>query len=181
MEDKSWYNVVLENWSQIVVLLGMISYLIQILINWNLKKNEISFSKIQENKIQEVMSFYKSYQALRIALESFLNQTMFGEHSDEKLNEIRVHIQKCYFDFELNCMTVKLFIEKSDINTINEINEIFESIKVDIELWHIYRDSQSPPDDWNKLKEIREERLKIKLPELVKSIESNLRKNYNIS
>lgn len=185
MTDKSWYSIVLENWSQIAVLLGIIGYIIQLLVNWHIKKLEISFSKVQEMRIQEVKAFYKSYKALRTALTNFLNQTIFGPVSDEEyrkiLNETRKEINRCLIEFDYNCMVVKLLIEKTEINTIDEIFDTCESIRIDIEKWHIYKGSRTQPDDWHDLSEIREERLEKILPNLIKIVESSLRRSYKIS
>jgi hypothetical protein len=179
-QPNPWWKIILENWSQITVLLGVFGYIIKTLTDWKFKKNEISFSKIQEAKILEIKSFYKSYQSLEISLKNFINQTEFGEHKHEIFNAIREQIRGCFIDFEFNCMTVKLFIEKSEMKTIDEISKICETIRVDIERWHIYNDSTSQPENWDRLDDIRNVRLKQSLPNLIKRIESSLRKSYNV-
>ena len=115
-----------------------------------------------------------------MSLRSFINQTEFGQHSDEIFNRIREQIREYLIDFQFNCMTVKLFIEKSEMETVDEISKVCGSIRVDIERWHIYKDSPNPPADWDKLDEIRNERFENTLPKLIKRIETSLRKSYNI-
>jgi len=179
-EEITWYDIILNNWSQIAVILGVIGYIIQRITEWNLKKNEISFSKIQENKILEIKAFYKSYQGLLNALKHFLDQTEFGIHSPEIFNKIRDEIRTGSIAFEYSCMTAKLFIEKSEISTIDKISSICEATRVDIERWHIYNESQRQPEDWDRLDEIRKIRFAKTLPDLIKRIEISLRKSYNI-
>ena len=179
--QNTWWNIIIENWAQITVILGIIAFIIKTFIDWKLKKSEISFSRIQEAKILEIMSFYKSFQSLKISLNKFINQTEYGKHSNEIFNDIREQIKECFIDFELNCMTVKLFIEQTEINTIDEIFKVCESIRVDIERWHIYKDSNNPPENWNRLDDIRNNRLEKILPNLIKRIENSLRKSYNVN
>ena len=180
MTDKKWYSLIIENWSQIAIILGIIGYIIKTVLAWKIKKYEISFFKVQENKINEVKSFYKSYQALRISLEKYINQTEFGIHDQKIFTEIKNEIDKCFIDFDYSCMTVKLFIEESKLETIDEIFIICQTIKRDIAKWHIYQKSTNQPENWDNLEDIRKNRLAKTLPELIKSIEESLRKSYNI-
>jgi|GEM_PF-1920563 len=177
--SKLWWEIILENWAQTAVILGFISYIIKTIIEWKLNKYKISFSKIQENKIIEVKAFYKSYQTFTLSLKSFLDQTEFGEHKPEIFDKLRRDIRESYIDFEYNCMTVKLFIETQEIKTIENISKICTNIRIDIERWHIYRTSMSPPNDWDKLNEVRNQ-FDNTLPTLVKKIENSLRKSYNV-
>ncbi|MCD8440635.1 hypothetical protein [Tenacibaculum finnmarkense] len=179
-ENIQWYKIIIDNWTQVIFILGAIIYIIKLLINWDIKKREISFTKVQEKKLIEIKEFYKSYQTLRISLEHFLNQTEFGEHSTDILNEIRVKIRENYVDFDYKCMTLKLFMKKEDIITIESIIYNCELIRKHVEKWHIYKSSLNPPSNWDKLPETRNEILNKNLPNLMKKIETSLRKSYYI-
>jgi len=179
MEQK-WYQIILNNWSQIVVVLGSIGFVIRTLTIYWLKRREITFSRIQENKILEIKVFYKSYQSLEIALMTYLNQISFGEHSNEIFRKNREDIYSKFIDFSYNSMTVKLFLDTEDIITIDEITKTFECIRIDLETWLIYSKSTNPPDGWDKLEEIRKERFPKKLPELIKKIETSLRQSFEL-
>lgn len=179
-EKKNIWEIVFGNWAQITVLFGVIGYIFKTITDWRFKKSEISYSRIQESKILEVKSFYKSYQRLEISLRRFINQTEFGEHSNEIFNEIRKDIRDSLIDFQFNCMTVKLFIEKREIETIDEIYQVCNTIRKDIEKWLVYKSSPNPPKDWDMLDEIRNKSLEIILPKLIKRIETSLRKSYNV-
>jgi hypothetical protein len=179
-EDIQWYEFIINNWTQAVFILGVIGYIIKLLIDWDIKKSEISFQKIQENKLIEAKEFFKSYQSLRISLQSFLSQTEYGKHSDDIFNEIRAKIRENYIDFDYKCMTLKLFMKSQDIETIDKIISTCESVRVKIEKWHIYKDSLSRPEDWDKLSEIRNETFDKTIPNLILKIESSLRQSYNL-
>tara|TARA_B110000090_G_scaffold207981_1_gene260604 strand:+ start:258 stop:602 length:345 start_codon:yes stop_codon:yes gene_type:complete len=110
-EDIQWYKFIIINWTQVVFILGVIGYIIKLFIDWDIRKKEISYYKIQESKLLEAKDFFKSYQSLRIALELFYNQTRFGKHSDDIFNNIRNDIRQNYIDFEYKYMTLKLFVK----------------------------------------------------------------------
>jgi hypothetical protein len=179
---KTWYELIIINWSQITVILGVIGYIVTTLVNWNLRKTEISFTKVQEQKILEIKEFYKSYQKLEYSLYTFLNQTNFGSHEPEILNDIRKQIQEYTMAFEYNCMCLKLFIQESQITTIEEIYNSCCTIRKDIDSWHIYKTGINPEKytEYNeKLNNIGNTQLP-ELSQLLKRIESSLRKDYNI-
>lgn len=183
MEGQTkWYDLILANWSQIAVMLAAIGYIIQKIADWSLRKKEITFTRLQENKILEIKSFYKSYLSLEVALRGYLHQTEFGEHKDEIFNEIKRKIYECFLDFNYSSMTVKLFLSDGDIKTVDEIYKVLESIRVDIGGWHIYKNSGNSSKDFNqKLTEIMDERFPKTLPSLIKKIETSLRKSYNVT
>jgi len=178
--EKKWYELLIENWAQITILFGLIGYIIKSLTDFWLRKKEITFSRLQENKILELKEFYKSYQQLEIALTEYLYQTEFGEHNSKIFQKIKENISRKFTDFNYNVMCVKLFLDNDDIDTIEEIYITIESIRKDIGKWHIYSTSQNPPEGWDKLIEIMDERLPKKLPMLMKKIESSLRNNLNL-
>lgn len=176
----NWYEIILDNWAQIVVIIGAIGFVIQQLVQFWLKKREITFSRLQENKILEIKEFYKSYQKLEIALRQFLYQTEFGTHKDEIFDEIKHRIRDCFIDFDYHVMTVRLFIDSNDLEVIDEIRDTLESIRKDIGKWHIYNESPHPPEGWDKLKEIMDDRFPKTLPALIKKIEMSLRKSMKL-
>jgi len=173
--NKSFYEIIIENWAQITVLIGAVVVFIQTISSFWLKKREMTFSRIQENKILEIKAFYKSYQQLELALGEYVNQTRFGEHTIEIFNIIKENIRIKFIDFKYHSMTVKLFLDSEDTKIIDDINEIFESIRMDMIRWHIYNNSKNQPEGWDKLSEIADERLPKKLPELINKIETSLR------
>ena len=177
---KDWYEIFIENWAQITVMIGAIGFVIKTITFYKLKKREITFSRLQENKILEIKTFYKSYQSLEIALREYLNQTKFGKHSPEIFNRINENIYSKFIDFNYNVMTVKLFLESDDNKTIDEISETLKKIQLDIDKWHIYINSDVPREEWDKLYDIMNEKFPKKLPELIKRIEDSLRKNLNL-
>lgn len=180
-EDIQWYEFVINNVAEIVLILGAIFGSIKLLIDWDVKKREISFTKIQENKLIEAKEFFKSYQSLRNSLQFFFNQTLHGVHKNEIFDKIRDDIQENYIDFDYKSMVLKLFMEKKDIQTIENIMTNCELIKIDIETWHIYKDSSTKPENYKGLSEVKAEYFDKILPDLIREIETSLRGSYNLN
>ena len=172
-------TIIKDYWSQVVLILGLIGYIIQTLTSFYIKKKEINFSKLQEHKISEVKIFFRSYQQLEVSLKDYLHQTKFGEHSPEIFQKIRVNIYERFQEFNYNLITVKLFLSDADIKTVDEIYKTLETIRIDIGSWHIYVNSESKPDNWNQLRDIMNNRFPNKLPSLISKIESSLRESLN--
>ena len=83
IESKELYEFLVKGWVQILLIISGIAYFIQKGYELRLRKKEIKFSRLQENKILEIKSFYKSYQLLFLSLKQYAYQTEFGEHSDD--------------------------------------------------------------------------------------------------
>lgn len=77
-------------------------------------------------------------------------------------------------------MTIKLFLKKEDIKTIEQISKLLKSIKRDIERCIVYKDSNSHNKHWDKLEIIKKEQFRKELPELINKIQTSLRKSYNV-
>ncbi len=136
--------------------------------------------KVQEMKLTETKMFFLGYQSFSISLEQFINQIFFGSHSKDVFNKYRTNVRESHIDFEYKCMTLKLFLKDDDLQTIDDISEILKTIKVDIERSLIYLDKDVDSEYWGKLKEIKSEKFRKELPELIKKIETSLRKSYNV-
>ena len=178
--EKHWYEIILENWAQITVLIGIVGITLQQLIQYLLKKREITFGRLQENKILEIKAFYKSYQKLNIVLWDYLVQTEFGKHDKEIFNEMKSKIRKHFIDFDYHVMTVKLFIDSGDIKVIDEIRQTLESIRKDISIWLVNNEFNNHQDGVDKLKEIMDVRFPKTLPSLIARIEGSLRKSMKL-
>lgn len=176
---KEWYDVIFDHWAQITVLLGIIGFFFQKAIESKMKKAEIRFSRLHENKILEIKTYYKSYQLLEIALQDYFNQIYHGVHSSEIFKEIHSKIIDKFIDFEYNSMIIKLFIDTEDVVTVDEILNTFLSINKDLRSWLISGNFDNPISETDRLEKIRNVVFPETLPTLIKKIEISLRKNFN--
>ena len=181
IESKELYEFLVKGWVQILLIISGIAYFIQKGYELRLRKKEIKFSRLQENKILEIKSFYKSYQLLFLSLKQYAYQTEFGEHSDDIFRNIKETITQKLNEFDYNCMVVKLFIDKEDLETIDEIRDTFEQIRFGVAMWHnSQRLGHNSKDYDNKLTEIIDEIIPKKLPLLIKKIEYSLRRSFDL-
>ena len=178
VEAKEWYETIFEYWAQITVLLGIIGFCIGKILEFNIKKNEIRFSKLHENKILEIKTYYKSYQSLRNALQRFYNQTVFGTHSEEIFKSLSNDISEKFIEFDYDSMIIKLFIDNKDLEIVDDITKTLSVVRAELLIWHINarpNNSTNNQDNIEKIGQVLDKRL----PELIKNIENNLRKNFN--
>jgi len=192
--QKKWYEIIFDNWSQITVLLGIVGFVIKTLTVFFLKKKEITFSRLQENKILEIKSFYKSYQKLNIDLSTYLNQMLHEkDHKALKKNEeeyiklindiydtFREDIHNHFFDFRYNAMTIKLFFDNEDLSIIDEISNTFDSILKELDTYRSNNKLSNTSEGWENLERIRDEDILKRLPELIKKIEVSLRQSFKL-
>ena len=87
-------EIIIKYWSQITVVIGIviggIGFILKILLNWNLRKKEITFSKLKETKIIELKNFYSSYINLEVELKNLLHAT-----AQDQIEDIKIIQQKC--------------------------------------------------------------------------------------
>jgi len=189
--DKPWYEIIFDHWAQICLLLGIASFIIQKYVDFvikkreveytfKIKKEEIQFSGLQENKILEIKSFFKSYQLLAIALQQYLHQTYFGEHSQEIFKKIDESVTEKFIDFEYNLMTIKLFMDRKDIVTLDEITKTLSTVRTNLTMWHINARNKNPSISPDNLEDILNVIFPKTLPELMTKIEESLRKSNNL-
>ncbi|MEN2488828.1 hypothetical protein AAYQ05_13585 [Flavobacterium sp. B11] len=179
VEQKSfWYDIVLANWSQILLLLGVIGFIVKTITDWKLKKYEISFYKIQENKILEVKNFYKCYNQLESVLFTFSQYSMSIEISNEKVDELRFKIDMASVDLRNNCLSLKLFLNKNEIEIIDNILNLYMKITLETALWNARRKGNKP--NWNYFKEDFYEIQYYKIPDLMKEFETSFRTSYDL-
>lgn len=180
---KDWLEVIVKYWPQLVVLIGSIIIILQKIVELVLKRKEIKFSRIQENKVLEIKSFYKSYQGLFIVLRRFAYQTEFGDLNEEGIQKLKQEITQKLDEFDYSSMVVRLFIDSDDLATIDEIREEFEKIRVGVSMWHNFKNRKTSnyiEKYDNALTEIVNEIIPKRLPSLIKKIETNLRKSFDL-
>lgn len=67
-----------DNWSQVVVIIAALGYLIKIILDFNIKKREIKFEFIYKEKASAFREFLLSYQNLNAELTVKAYQLLYG-------------------------------------------------------------------------------------------------------
>ncbi|MCF6295036.1 MAG: hypothetical protein L3J25_05055 [Flavobacteriaceae bacterium] len=177
MEGKNWYDIILANWAQIVFLLGSLGVLFTAFINWRYKVNEIRYSKLHENKIVEIKAFYKSFLDLETKVKKYFYQVEFGQHSDEIFDRIWLEISEATLSFEYHSCVVRLFLKDPQIKIIEELIEKIESIREKTNNWLIHKGGLERKKYDKGLSEIGQSIIPKEIPNLLKMLEIQLKKD----
>lgn len=176
---SNFLEIINKYWSQIIVLLLGFGYLIKLYFNWRLKQKEITFDKIRETKLKELKQFYKSY----INLESHLKELQFAAAKNQTENEhqIRKLLPDIWRQFYLDFTFLRIFLSTEELKSFENLHKELENIQLKLDYYQI--DRKLDDYDTELIKELRYIRDNIfpkRIPELLRLIENNLKKDFNI-
>lgn len=180
---KEILEISIKYWSQITVLIGIlfggIGFLLSLYFNWNIKKKEITFSKIRETKIIELRAFYTSYVNLEVHLKSL--QFATSQNRKEYEDEIRKKMPEIWKQFYLDFTFLRIFLNSDELEKFEELNGELDNIQKKIDFYQIDREYETYDNDLIKeLRHIRDDVFPKRIPALLKAIEKNLKKDFNI-
>ena len=177
------FEKLIKYWSQITVLIGItvggIGFLLKLYFNWNLKKKEITFSKISETKIAELKNFYETF----IILESQLKSLHFATAQNKKEQEIEIRekIPNIWTEFYLSFRFVRIFLNTKELEPFEDLIAELENIQLKINYYKAENDLGVLDNKLIKeLRHIRNEIFPKRIPELLSVIEKNLKEGFNI-
>jgi len=180
---NDFLKILVEYWSQIAVLLGIIfgggGFILKLYFNWSIKKKEITYNKIRETKIKELRRFYSSYVDLEIYLKNLQFATAQNRTDSEK--EIRNKLPEIWRQFYLNFTFLRIFLNQNELKVIEDLNKELENIQLKLDYYQI--DREFGEYDGELIKELRNIRDNIfpkRIPELLRIIETNLKKDFQI-
>ncbi len=170
---------VVKYWAQISVLLLGIGFIIKVYSDWEIRKKDILFSKIYENKIKEVREFLEVY----IELEDLLRQLPFIiSQKNIDYSEISKKLSNLTLKFRFHIVYVRFFLKKNEIIALDELHEkitfIISTInELEVNMAFNHNDKEL----FKKLTTIRTTDFTETLPTLIKKIEENFKKDYKIT
>ncbi|NVK85194.1 MAG: hypothetical protein HWE21_12785 [Cytophagia bacterium] len=172
-----------DYWSQIALIIGIttsgIGYILKVFLSWNLKRKEITFSKVREAKLVELKLFFESYIQLESHLRSLRLAVAQGHETSEK--EIRQTLTDSWLKFNLHLTYLKIFLSSDEIEPFEKIQSELENINKKLDFFTI--DKQHGTIDSDLIKELRvlgPEVFLKRLPELLNIIQKNLKKDLKI-
>jgi len=170
-------DLIITNWQQILFFLGFLVIVFTSIMNWIYKKKEIRFNRLHENKITEIKEFYKSYYILAREIKTYYYQTEYGSHDDAFFEKIKLKIIEAYQDFEYHLLIVRLFIKENQLELIENLKTQTEEMYLSISKWHIHKGDAERNKYNDKLNQIGDNIIPHIIPELLKRIENELRKD----
>lgn len=174
--NQEWVLTLRDSWSQITVLLGAAGVIIKMFIDWRVKKQEIKFHYLQQNKKSEVKEFYRHF----LEFENKLKQYLFRAAQSQEVGwEFREELAKSWNRFNLNFYHVRLFLSDKELAVIDEIKSELDEVHLQID--YLIIDKTFGVTDKElllALRRIRDDVFPKKIPLLMKTIEQSLRKDY---
>ena len=117
-------DLIINYWSQIVILIGAIGYLLKLFFNFVIKKKEIKFTIFQKLRNEEVKSFYISFLEFEEILKQYNARAFNGYNLDERFYD---KLELSYKNLILDFSSLKLISNKKHFEEIdNYLNKLFE-------------------------------------------------------
>ena len=180
--DKT-LEILVKYWSQITILLGIsfggIGFILKIYFNWSIRQKEITYDKIRETKLKELKQFYTSY----MNLETHLKKLQFAtaQNRTESETQIRNLLPDIWRQFYLDFTFLRIFLNSDELGVFENLHNELENIQLKLDYYQIDRELND--FDVGLIKELRNIRDNIfpkRIPELLRIIETNLKKDFNI-
>lgn len=135
--------------------------------------------KLHDNRIAEIKNFYKSYYFFKLELETYLEYTISSTHDIGKTKSHSQNAVNLLKDFQYQSMIIKLFLNQTDYEEVKNLERILLRIKVDIDQFHLAKHwGNNVANFGNRIREIKDVELEIKVPELMNGIELSLRSTF---
>jgi len=176
-------EIIIKYWSQITVVIGIviggIGFILKILLNWNLRKKEITFSKLKETKIIELKNFYSSYINLEVELKNLLRAT--AQNKEEDIQTIQQRMPEIWKQFYFDSTFIRLYLSTDELEIFEELKKELDNIQLKIDFYRIDQKFGEYDNDLIKeLRHIRDEIFPVRIPALLKQIEKNFKNDFNI-
>ena len=144
-----------------------------------LEKKEITFSKIKETKIIELRRFYSSYINLEFELKRLFHAT--AQDRAEDVAEIQLRMPEIWKQFCLDSTFLRIYLSNNELEIFEELKKELDNAQLKIDYYRMDQKYKKYDNDLIKeLRYIRDEVFPNKIPALLKQIESNFKKDFNI-
>lgn len=172
---------IVKYWAQFSVLIFGIGFLFKVYFDWNIRKKEIIFNHIKSTKVNELKAFYDSYIEFELLLKNIHYLTA---QSNEKLEkELRQKLPETWKSFKKNMTFLSVFLSKKEYILFEELEKELGNIWLKLDFYEIDRRFEGLERDKDLVEELRHIRdvvFPTKLPAILKLIEKNLKKDFNI-
>ncbi|MCD8448048.1 hypothetical protein [Tenacibaculum finnmarkense] len=172
-----------EYWSQVTVIIGVliggIGFLLKLYFNWTIKKKEITFNKVRATKIAELKEFYKCFIDLETYLQSLHQAT--GQNRKEQEAELRKELPQKWMAFRVSIQFLRIFLNSTEQAHFEKLYKELDEVHKQIDFYCIDREfGMIEKETRIALKKIRNEIFPKTIPNILKDLENNLRKDFGI-
>ena len=169
----------LKYWVQISFFLIAIGYWVKSFFELWLKKKEINYARITENKISELKSYINAYNELVFTLKEVYFLAGQNKLADNK--EIGAKLSTNWLKFISCYSTLRIFINEKDFGLYEEIKQELEEIqKMIIENQIDKSFGIVSKEDLDKLLDIGKKKFPERLPNLINKIEISIKEEIGI-
>lgn len=110
----TFVEFIIEYWSQIAVLLGIVGYLLKTILDFIIRKREIKFVKLHKLRAKIISEIYLSLANMEQSFDKYLNKVhnlpslkeekALLDEARESMNDFKrlIHINELYFDQKTN-------------------------------------------------------------------------------
>jgi len=168
-----------EYWAQLTLLIGAIGYCLKSVLDLFLKRFEIKFSALHENRVEQIKVFYKAHLDLELKIREYYHRTMFSKFEDIDKFKLQIELANNWRNFVYELKLTRLYVRKCDLELLGEIETSLDEANKTIDMHWIDRQFGTRDQvNSKKLEEIRLELFPKRLPELLARFEKSLRRTY---
>jgi hypothetical protein len=163
-----------NNWSQLTVIIGILSYIVKQYFNYRLKKQELNYKHVLDNRIKEFKEFYKVFFELKNEIEQFGFQMEFGKHDQDDFYKYRNSINQLFNEIELPIRTLRFYLSEEDKTNIDNLKQILLDSRKILSVNSRRTSDNRIEVNWDEVGKISSMESSEKMMKLVENIESNV-------
>ncbi|MCD4665316.1 MAG: hypothetical protein K8R68_08590, partial [Bacteroidales bacterium] len=128
---------------------------------------------------KELKQFYTSY----INLETYLKRLQFAaaQNKTDSEKEVRNKLPDIWRQFYIDFTFLRIFLNTNELAVFENLNEELENIQLKLDFYQLDRELNEYDKELIKeLRNIRDNIFPKRIPELLRIVENNLKKDFNI-
>lgn len=171
-------EVIMQYWSQFILVFIGLGYLIRKIIDWNIKKTEIKYSSLQIERTNAIKEFYKTFILLQLDFNEYLLYSKLKKKDmvNEKIEQMNLNWSKFFMSFSL----LKLFIDEKYKDTFENIYSTLQHLHNEIDCFYIEIETNDLTQEQINVKfnNIANEKIGKELYSVINEIEKIIRSNF---
>jgi hypothetical protein len=180
-------NFITNYWSEATLILFVIiagaKYLIKTYFDLSIKKTEIIFDKVKQQKLIELKNFFTCFNDLNSSL--IVYSAMVNQNDKKFSSQIENKLSDDWTSFKTSILYIKLFLSNEEIKIINELDNELLEVNRTLRFYGFDDPTTFKGEDYEtrikKLREIRDTTFKKKIPKIIEQLIDNLRADFRVN